>query len=197
MNSTCTPPVLEWPGAPTAMSRVPSPSKSADEADSPNRSPADSEGPSAVEPSIFCVDFAVPSALSMTRYSAPAPSPRAPTAMSGIPSESASPMPATPEPNSSPLESAGPPPVLLAIFDISSMLPSGAIITTYAAPRLLPPASSPRAPTAKSDTPSPLTSPSAAAEYPNLSPGISGGPASASPCKKPVRRSSPLPVRVT
>ena len=143
-------------------------------------------------------DFAVPSLLSSSTYTAPSdncvPSTLlAPTAMSGIPSPSASPMPATPEPNLSPSTSVGPPPVPLAIFAISSMLPSGSIISTYTAPRSPPPVSSYLAPTAMSGTPSPSISPMAAVEYPN-SPAPARDSRVLSFPTRAISRSSPLPA---
>ena len=113
--------------------------------------------------------------------------------MSGIPSPSISPKPATPEPNLSPLESVGPPPVPLAICVSSSMRPSAAIISTYTMPRALPDVSLDLAPTAMSGTPSPLTSPIAAAEYPNSSMPGNDSRTWSLPTRA-ISRSSPLPA---
>ena len=136
--------------------------------------------------------------MSSSRYTAPSENSvpsvlLAPTAMSGIPSPSASPMPATPEPNLSPSASVGPPPVPLAIFVISSMLPSGSIISTYTAPRSPPPASSYLAPTAMSGTPSPSISPMAATEYPNSPAPVRDSRVLSFPTRA-ISRSSPLPA---
>ena len=132
-------------GAPTARSSTPSPSRSPmPAAEYPNQSLSASAGPRAVRSFIFDALFAVPSELSSTMYRAPrsapvAPAagaatavsvPCAPTAMSGIPSPSRSPVAATDEPKKSMSDRAGPPPVPLAIFVISSMEPSACIRAT-------------------------------------------------------------------
>ena len=167
--------------------------------ESPNTSPAISLGTSSVDESILVLDFAVPSLLSSSRYAAPTlaelpePVPPAPTAMSGIPSPSMSPVPVTPEPKLSPLASTGPPPVPLAIFACLSTEPSAFIITTYAAPRFLPPVSSLLAPTATSGTPSSLMSPMEAIAYPSSSPPETGRETASLPTG-PAYRASPLPA---
>ena len=182
MNSTCSaplsadaPPGPSSPSAPAAMSCIPSPSMSPrPAADEPNASPSDSEGPLAAELLISAVLFTVPSEFMNSTCSAPLPlppasSPGAPAAMSGTPSRSRSPTPASEEPNASPSESEGPLAVDELILAVLFTVPSVFMNMTWTAPLSLPPASSPGAPAAMSGTPSPSRSPMPAAEWPKLS----------------------------
>ena len=117
-------PPASSPVAPTARSGTPSPSRSPTEAaDAPNESYADSEGPLAVLPLISTVRFTVSLAfMNMTwtapRSTPPASSLMAPTARSGTPSPSRSPMNATDAPNVSNVSSEGP----LAVLPLIPMV---------------------------------------------------------------------------
>ena len=90
-------PSSSWRGAPTAISTAPSPFKSpSKETDEPNMSPADS--PSA--PLTWTACLAEPSAFINSTQPPPSlETPGAPTATSGTPSRSKSPIPDTDEPN--------------------------------------------------------------------------------------------------
>ena len=91
-------PSSSWPGAPTATSTAPSPFKSPNrETDEPNMSPADSPG----APPTWTACLAEPSAFINSTQPAPSSleTPGAPTATSGTPSRSKSPIPDTDEPN--------------------------------------------------------------------------------------------------
>ena len=118
------------PFAPTAMSAVPSPSRSPTAArDDPKESPLASRGPLAVEALISTVRFTVPSELRYSRWTAPAEeapasSPFAPTAMSAVPSPSRSPTAARDDPKESPLASRGPLAVEALISTVRFTVPS-------------------------------------------------------------------------
>ena len=133
---------------------------------------------------ISAVLFTVPSEFRNSTCRAPLPSPPAsspgaPTAMSGIPSRSTSPTPAAEEPKASLSESEGPLAVVEFISAVVCGTPSGLMNSTWTAPRLAPPASSERAPTATSPVPSPSRSPIRAALLPKSSPAESAGPVAA------------------
>ena len=151
--------------APTAASGTPSPSISPMPAtDVPKESPPATDGlPSA--PSMLWVLFAVPSALSSTTYAAPVLLcfPEAPAAMSGIPSPSMSPMPATDDPKALPCCL----PLVPSGFTISTVrftVPSALSSMTYADPVR---AFLAGAPATMSGIPSPSMSPMPATENPN------------------------------
>ena len=172
------------PGAPTAMSAVPSPSRSPMPAtEVPNSSPSASDGPLAVVEFISVVFFGPPYECSVITCTAPrrfppSSSPFAPTAMSGTPSPSTSPMPATEVPNSSSSASDGPFAVVELISVVFLIVPSEFIKSTCTAPlsELWPDAFS--APTAMSCTPSPSMSPIRDSDFPNWpSEGSAGAPA--------------------
>ena len=189
-NTTCRAPLpsppASSPGAPAATSGMPSPSMSPTPAtEEPNRSPPESDRPSG-ELSILAVRFTVPSEfmnmtcraplstsvetlLSNTETTMPS-SPGAPATMSGTPSRSRSPMPATEEPKLSPFESTGPLGVAELISAVRFTVPSGLRNMTCRAPLPSPPASSPGAPAATSGMPSPSMSPMPATDEPKLSP---------------------------
>ena len=164
------------PGAPAAMSGVPSRSKSPAEETAPKRSPPIIPGPFAVEPLISAVFFTVPSEFMYMMCSAPlfsdvlllAPSSlSAPAAISATPSPSRSPMPATDEPKMSPSASEGPLGVDEFISAVLFTVPSEFMYSRWTAPLPLPPASSPLAPAAMSGTPSRSRSPIPATDEPN------------------------------
>ena len=134
------------------MSGTPSPFRSPMPAtDPPNWAVFDSVGPLGVlaVPFISVVCFMVPSGFISITWTAPRPRPAsasrgAPTAMSGTPSPSRSPMPATDSPNWSSLPREGPLGVLAVPF-ISTVfftVPLAFINMMWIAPRLLSPASS-------------------------------------------------------
>ena len=179
------PPPASSPTAPTAMSGTPSRSRSPmPAAEVPNSSLFASEGPLVVDEFISAVLFTVPSELRNMTWTAPrllppASSPGAPTAMSATPSRSRSPMPAAEVPNQSPSASDGPFCVVEFISAVRWAAPEGLMNSRWTAPRLLPPASSKRAPTATSCVPSPSKSPTRAALFPKSSPAESEKPAAA------------------
>ena len=100
--------------------------------------------------------------------------------MSGTPSRSKSPTPATEEPNRSKSASCGPLGVRASILAMLATVPSGSMNITYTAPRLRvrpsSTSSSDLAPAAKSGTPSPSMSPMPATPLPKASMSSSGGP---------------------
>ena len=164
--------------APTAISLTPSPSKSPMSAtDDPRLSVALMSGPFAVESLISTVESTEPSVFINIMCTSPLllpthdtqSAPIAPTIMSFTPSLFKSPMSAIEEPNISYPSSSGPFAVESLISSIESIEPSVFIKRMYTVPRLLPPVSSPSAPTAKSFTPSPSKSPMFAIDIPNLS----------------------------
>ena len=170
-------PPASSPLAPTTMAGVPSPSRSIPVTDLPNLSPSDSEGPFSVPSFISAVLLAVPSAFMNMTCRAPPPSPKwAPAAMSGIPSLSRSPIPATDLPKLSPSDSTWPPDGLSFILVTSLAEPSLFMSMTYTAPRLCPPVSSPSAPAAMSGMPSLSRSPIPATDTPNWSSFVSARP---------------------
>ena len=166
------PPASSSPGAPAAMSGVPSPSTSPAATDAPNASPSSSEGPPGVAPSIPTVCLTPPGAAVISmRWTPPRPdpppsAPGAPATRSGIPSPSASPAAATEAPNPSPSSSEGPLGVPPFISNASLTPPVGLMSLTWTAPRSDPPASPPGAPAAMSGIPSPSASPMPAADRP-------------------------------
>ena len=168
--------------APAATSCIPSPSMSpTPAAEEPKRTPSARPGPLAVAELISAVLFTVPSEFMNRTCSAPLPfppasSPGAPAAMSGTPSRSRSPMPATEWPNWSTRPSDGPLGVEPFISAVLFTVPSGLRNMTWTAPVLNPPASSPQAPAARSGTPSRSRSPMPATEDPKLSKSASCGP---------------------
>ena len=185
MRTTCTSPAEPAPGAPAAMSGVPSASMSPSAAaDEPNASPSASDGPPGVDELISDALFTVPSRFISTTCTAPlsvppASSPGVPAAMSGVPSASMSPSAAADEPNASPSASDGPPGVDELISDALFTVPSRFMNMTWTAPRFAdasPVPSSPSAPAATSPIPSPSRSPIPAADEPNASPSASDGP---------------------
>ena len=158
-----------WYGAPTAISAVPSLSRSPSTAiEEPMRSPPDRPGTSPNS----TARLAVPSAFIRSTQPVPPPPERgAPAAMSGTPSRSRSPTPATDAPNQWSPEMAGPPPDESPILD-ADMTPVLLISRTWTAPLSAPDAprpSSPGAPAAMSGTPLPSMSPTPATEYPSMS----------------------------
>ena len=168
--------------APAARSGTPSPSRSPTAAsEEPNSSLADSCGPLALEALISAVLFTVPSEFRYMMWTAPAceaPSSSllAPAARSGTPSPSRSPTDASEVPKRSPDASCGPLALEALISNVFFAVPSAFKKIRYTAPALLPPSSSPPAPTARSGTPSPSTSPIKAADVPNSSLADSCGP---------------------
>ena len=96
--------------------------------------------------------------------------------MSGVPSPSRSPIPATEWPNSSPASSVGPSTVEEFISTVSFIVPSAFISITWIAPLSVLPSSSLGAPAAMSGVPSEFMSPIWATERPKLSPFASDGP---------------------
>ena len=171
-------------GAPAAMSDIPSESRSPMSAtEEPNRPSSVRDRPRGVEESISMVLLTVPSGfISMTwtapRLRPPPSSPDAPAAMSGTPSESRSPMPATEEPKVSEFARSGPWGVLDVPFIsmVSLTVPSGFISMTWTVPRSVPPVSANGAPAAMSGVPSPSRSPIPATEEPKVSSSESDGP---------------------
>ena len=119
MNITCTVPRSRPPassnGAPAAMSRIPSESRSPTEAtEKPNSSSSESIGPPAVPLTIPIVFLTVPLGFISIMCTVPTKSPSvlspgAPAATSGIPSPSRSPMAATEEPKAVRVARDGPP----------------------------------------------------------------------------------------
>ena len=118
MNRTYRSPVFTpptaWPVAPTARSVVPSPLRSPMLAtEAPKRSPGAMSGPFWVEALTSAVRCTVPSGFMNRTYRSPVPVPPpkrpvAPTAMSGVPSPSRSPILATEAPKRSPDAMSGP-----------------------------------------------------------------------------------------
>jgi hypothetical protein len=117
----------------------------------------------------------VPSAARRRRWTAPALdapslSPRAPTARSGVPLPSRSPIPARALPNQSWSSSAAVRgPAVADSFCSARTVPLAFRNSTCAAPRSVPPSSSSGAPTARSPMPSPSRSPMPATSWPNSS----------------------------
>ena len=175
-------PVTEWPYAPTAISAIPSPSRSPMRAtDEPNRSPSRSAGPFAVSEFISTVLFTVPSVFISKTYRSPDATPLtgcpgAPTTKSLTKSPSRSPTYAMEEPNRSPSRSAGPFAVSEFISIVLFTVLSEFIRIKKMLPEETPAVSRPGAPTAKSLTKSPSRSPTYAMEEPNRSPSRSAGP---------------------
>ena len=168
--------------APAARSGTPSPSRSPTAAsEEPKKSLPASCGPLALEALISAVLFTVPSEFRYMMWTAPAceaPSSSllAPAARSGTPSPSRSPTDASEVPKRSPDASCGPLALEALISNVFFAVPSAFKKIRYTAPALLPPSSSPPAPTARSGTPSPSTSPIKAADVPNSSLADSCGP---------------------
>ena len=142
----CTVPRLEPPvpscSAPEAMSGTPSPSRSpTDVTEVPKLSRALRDGPFAVKELIFTVSFTVPSGFISITWTEPLPRPPllsliAPAAMSGVPSPSRSPMPATDSPKEPEFVRLGPLGVLEVplISIVLFMVPSGRISITWTTP---------------------------------------------------------------
>ena len=172
--------------APAARSGTPSPSMSPMPATPlPKASMSSSGGPFLTVSSNVAAPFTVPSGFISSTWTAPELLPAsaepaswfsAPAAMSGTPSPSKSPMPATEEPNESASDMPGPLGVAELISAVPFTVPSELRNRTCTAPLPPPPASSPGAPAATSVTPSPSRSPSAAADWPKKSPFESDGP---------------------
>ena len=178
MSMMCTAPLPCAPGAPAAMSGIPSPSMSpSPETEVPNWSLAEIGGPPGVAPVISTVRFTVPPPFMNKTYTAPAlPRRGVPDAMSGVPSPSRSPIPETDRPNASESASEGPLAVEPFISAVLFTVPSRFMNMTWSAPRPAPPASSPVAPAAMSGTPSPSRSPIPETEAPSMSWSASEGP---------------------
>ena len=175
-------PPASSPLAPAATSGTPSRSRSPMPAtEEPNWSKSARDRLPVLAEFISAVLFTVPSGLRNRMWTAPlesppASSPIAPAAMSGTPSRSRSPMPATEVPNESWSASEGPLGVPAPIRAMLATVPSRSMNRTRTEPRSRPPPSSPGAPTAKSATPSRSTSPTPAAPAPKSSPVSSSGP---------------------
>ena len=190
MNMICTAPrknpLALSKEAPAATSGTPSLSRSPMLAtDMPNRSMSDSAGPFAVSSFISMVPFTEPSEFmnmmcTAPRSVPPASSPQAPAAMSGTPSPSRSPIPATDMPKRSSFDRVGPFAVSSFIAMASFTEPSAFMNIICMAPWLFPPASSPMAPAATSGIPSPSRSPISATDEPKKSSSDSAGPLSVS-----------------
>ena len=177
IKSTWTAPVLVRVFcAPTTRSVTPSPSMSAPPAtELPNRSEPPRLGPACVEPSSTNVCFTVPPEFKSMTYSV-LPVLR-PAAMSGTPSPSRSPIPADEMPSCASFASERPPAVDPFISAVLFTVPSELRNMTCRAPTDVPEAaSSPGAPAARSGTPSPSRSPTAASDEPNASSFASEGP---------------------
>ena len=185
------------PSAPAARSGTPSPLMSPMPAvDMPKLSAGPRTGPLVVAPFISTVFWTVPSAFIIMTWRAPTWSPPArsygaPTARSGTPSPFRSPMAATDEPNLSPGSRTGPLEVALFISTVSRTVPSGFIMMTWRAPRSESPSYG--APTARSGTPSPSRSPTAAADAPKESPSLREGPLAVVPFTSAAWATWPFP----
>ncbi len=162
--------------APTAMSSIPSPSRSPTPATAvPNSLPGSSpvRPPSAML--IFCSSFTVPSEFRKSTQTVPVRGPPssslgAPAARSTTPSSSRSPMLATERPNMSSCPTPPPkPPSVMLIFWWALTVPSAFRKRIQTAPFMLPPSSARGAPTAMSVIPSPSRSPRGATARPNSS----------------------------
>ena len=183
------------PGAPAAMSGMPSRLMSPTEAtEEPKKSPLTIEGPVVLGRSLISTVLSMVSMISTVLCMVPlafissmctvpalmsaASSLGAPTLMSGMPSRLMSPTEATEEPKKSPLTIEGP----FVVFEVPListvlfMVPSGFISIMWTAPASRLPASLRGTPATISGMPSRLMSPVKAAEAPKLSPSESKGP---------------------
>ena len=135
----------------------------------PNMSPADrgASGPLSLSRTALPADR--PS-MNSTYASPPIPADLAPTTRSADPSPSRSPMLATDEPNSWPAPGDGMPPAARPMSLELFRVPPESSSSRWSVPELLAGPSFDSAPAAKSGTPSPSKSPTAASDEPNSEP---------------------------